>query len=75
MAAMLKLTHRAIGAEVRRGTYDIVVDGERAGSVEMNDNATEVEECAGVRANQRRHDAVDGPTVIRPSLVVTAARP
>src|SRR2546426_8887858 len=24
------------GAEVRRGTYDVVVDGERAGSVEMN---------------------------------------
>ena len=27
---------KAIGAEVRRGTYDVVVDGERAGSVEMN---------------------------------------
>ena len=37
MAATLKLTHKAIGAEVRRGTYDIVVDGQRAGSVEMND--------------------------------------
>ena len=37
MPAMLKLTHKAIGAEVRRGTYDVVVDGERVGSVEMND--------------------------------------
>lgn len=36
MAATLKLTHKAIGAEVRRGAYDIVLDGQRAGSVEMN---------------------------------------
>jgi hypothetical protein len=37
MAATLKLTHKAIGVEVRRGTYDTVVDGQRAGSLEMND--------------------------------------
>ncbi len=37
MSATLKLTHKAIGAEVRRGTYDVVVDGQRVGSVEMND--------------------------------------
>jgi len=37
MTATLKVTHKAIGAEVRRGTYDIVVDGQRAGSVDMND--------------------------------------
>jgi hypothetical protein len=36
MPATLKVTHKAIGAEVRRGPYDVVVDGERAGSVEMN---------------------------------------
>ena len=36
MPATLKLTHKAIGAEVRRGAYDAVVDGERLGSVEMN---------------------------------------
>jgi hypothetical protein len=35
--ATLKVTHKAIGAEVRRGTYDVVVDGKRAGSVEIND--------------------------------------
>jgi hypothetical protein len=37
MSATLKLTHKAIGVEVRRGTYDVVVDGKRGGSVEMND--------------------------------------
>ena len=36
MPATLKVTHEAIGAEVRRGTYDVVVDGERAGSVELH---------------------------------------
>jgi len=36
MSATLKVTHKAIGAEVRRSPYDVVVDGERAGSVEMN---------------------------------------
>jgi hypothetical protein len=37
MAASLKLTHKAIGAEVRRGTYDIELDGQSAGSLDMND--------------------------------------
>jgi hypothetical protein len=37
VAATLKVTHKTIGAEVRRGTYDIVVDGQPSGSVEMND--------------------------------------
>jgi hypothetical protein len=36
LAATLKLTHKAIGAEVRRGTYNVVVDGQQVGSVEMN---------------------------------------
>ena len=36
MSATLKLTHKAIGAEVRRRAYDVVVDAERVGSVEMN---------------------------------------
>ena len=36
MSATLELTHKAIGAEVRRGTYDVVVDGQSAGSLEMN---------------------------------------
>jgi hypothetical protein len=37
MSATLTLAHKAIGAEVRRGTYDLVLDGKPAGSVEMND--------------------------------------
>ena len=37
MSATLKLSHKAIGAEVRRGTFDVLVDGKHAGSVEMND--------------------------------------
>ena len=37
MSATLKLTHKAIGVEVRRGTYDVEVDGKRVGSLEMND--------------------------------------
>src|ERR1022692_5105518 len=37
MSTTLKLTHKAIGVEVRRGTFDVVVDRERVGSVEMND--------------------------------------
>jgi hypothetical protein len=37
MSATLKLTHKAIGVEIRRGTYDVVLDGARVGSVEMND--------------------------------------
>ncbi len=37
MASTLTVTHKSIEVEVRRGTYDIVVDGQHAGSVEMND--------------------------------------
>ena len=38
MVAALKLTHRTIGVEVRRGTYDVVLDGERIGSLELNNS-------------------------------------
>jgi hypothetical protein len=37
VATTLKLTHTTIGVEVRRGTYDIVVDGKAAGSLELNE--------------------------------------
>ena len=37
MSATLKLTHKAIGVEVRRGTYVVVLDGERVGSLELNE--------------------------------------
>ena len=36
VSATLKLTHKAIGVEVRRGPYDALVDGEQVGSIEMN---------------------------------------
>jgi hypothetical protein len=36
VSATLKLTHKAIGAEVRRGAYEVAVDGQSAGSLEMN---------------------------------------
>jgi len=36
MSATLKLTHKAIGVEVRRAPYEILLDGERVGSVDMN---------------------------------------
>ena len=36
MSATLQVSHKTIGAEVRRGTYDVLVDGQRVGSVEMN---------------------------------------
>jgi hypothetical protein len=72
MAATLKLTHKAIGVEVRRGTYEIVVDGRRAGSLDMNDTI-EVPVEPGRHALQVRNgrnssrtrafDAADGETV------------
>jgi hypothetical protein len=37
MAATLRVVHKAIGAEVRRGTYNVAVDGKPAGSVELNE--------------------------------------
>jgi hypothetical protein len=36
MPATLQVRHEAIGAEVRRGTYDVVVDGTRIGSVDLH---------------------------------------
>ena len=39
MTATLKMTHKAIGVEVRRGSYEVLVDGQPAGSVEMNDTS------------------------------------
>ncbi|MCL2781830.1 MAG: DUF2846 domain-containing protein [Actinomycetia bacterium] len=37
MSATLSVAHKAMGAEVRRAAYDIELDGERVGSVAMND--------------------------------------
>src|SRR6202035_323938 len=37
MSATLKLTHKTIGVEIRRGTYDVVIDGKPSGSLELNE--------------------------------------
>jgi hypothetical protein len=72
MSATLKLTHKAIAAEVRGGTYDVVVDGQRIGSVEMN-NTIEIPVERGRHTLQARNgrnlsstqtfDAAEGETV------------
>ena len=36
MSATVRLAHTAVGVEVRRGTYQVIVDGEPAGSVELD---------------------------------------
>ena len=38
MSAALKLTRQGVGIELRRGTFDIVVDGRRIGSIELDDS-------------------------------------
>ena len=72
MAATLKLTHKTIGVEVRRGMYDVVVDGARVASVELNDT-TEIPVEPGRHSLQVRNgrnssqtrtfDAADGDIV------------
>jgi len=72
VSATLTVTHKAIGAEVRRRPYDIVVDGQRVGSVEMNDTI-EIAVEAGrhtvqVRSGRKSSraevfDAAEGDTV------------
>ncbi|WP_037569015.1 hypothetical protein [Phaeacidiphilus oryzae] len=37
MVATLKLTHKAIGAEVRRGDYEVLLDGRPVAVVGMNE--------------------------------------
>jgi hypothetical protein len=72
MSATLTLAHKAIGAEVRRGTYDVVFDGERVGSVEMNDTFETPVEPGGHKLQVRSgrnssrttaFEAADGETV------------
>lgn len=72
MSARLELTHKAIGVEVRRGPYEVVLDGERVGSVELKDTfETPVDpgrHTLQVRSGRnssriKTFDAVDGETV------------
>jgi hypothetical protein len=72
MSATLRLTHKTIGVEARRGTYDIVVDDKRAGSLKMNDTI-EIPVEPGAHTLQVRNgrnssrtqsfDATDGETI------------
>jgi len=72
MSATLKLTHKTIGVEIRRGPYDVVVDGKPAGSLEMN-NTIEIPVEPGHHTLQVRNgrnssrtknfEAADGETV------------
>ncbi len=72
MSATLRVTHKAIGAEVRRSAYDVEVDGHRVGAVAMNDTfETQVEPGSHtVQVSSGRNssgaetfDAADGETV------------
>ncbi len=54
MTATLKVTHKSIGVEVRRDTYDIIVDGRAMGTVAMN-HTTAVAIEAGHHTLQVRH--------------------
>lgn len=38
MSATLKLTRQGVGMELRRGTFDVQVDGNRVGSIELHDS-------------------------------------
>lgn len=72
MSATLTVRHKAIGAEVRRGTYDVVVDGKPVGTVQLND-PIEIPVESGRHTLQVRSgrnssrtktfDAADGETV------------
>ena len=73
MSATLKLSHEAIGVEVRRGPFDVLVDGERVGSVEMNGTIeTPVEpgrHTLQIRSGRnssptRSFDAADGEVIV-----------
>lgn len=54
MTATLTLTHKAIGVEVRRSPYEVLVDGARVGSVAMNDTL-EIPVAPGRHTLQVRH--------------------
>jgi len=57
VSATLKLTHKAIGAEVRRGTFDVLVDGKRVGSSAMAETRAELRPSMPPRAKLSPSDA------------------
>lgn len=72
MSATLTVTHKSFGAEVRRGTYDVLLDGASVGSVDMNETFETLVEpghhTLQVRSGRnssgtRAFDAADGEVV------------
>ena len=73
MTATLKVVHKAIDVEVRRGAYDILVDGVPVGNVKMN-HTTSVSIDPGRHTLQVRHrrsssrpvaiEAAEGQTLV-----------
>ena len=72
MAATLTLTHKAIGVEVRRSPYEVLVDGARVGSVAMNETIElpvapgrhTLQVCAGRDSSRpRTFEAAEGERV------------
>lgn len=53
MTATLRLTRKSIGAEVRRGPYEVLIDGKPLGLIEMH-NTTEFPVEAGRHTLQIR---------------------
>ncbi len=67
MTATLTVTHKAIGAEVRRHDYEVLVDGEPVGSVAMNDTFT-----ATVEAGEHTLALRDGKKSSKPEAFTAA---
>ena len=72
MTATLKLTHKTIGVEVRRGPYDVFVDGNSVGSLKLNETIDVAVEpglhtlrlCSGRNSSRtKKFDAAEGETV------------
>jgi hypothetical protein len=73
VAATLKLTRQAVGIELRRGTFEVLVDGNSVGSIDRNDTievAVEpgrhtVRVTAGrYSSRDRSFEAGDGDTIM-----------
>jgi hypothetical protein len=73
MTVTLRMTRQAVGIELRRGTFDVLVDGNSVGSIDRNDTIEvpvepgrhTVRVRAGRYSSQvRSFEAVDGDTVM-----------
>jgi len=72
MSVTLTLSHQTIGVEIRRGAYEVVVDGKPAGTVELNQTRSFPVEAGShtvqIRSGRnssrvKTFDAADGETV------------